>query len=515
VAGLTPPPPGDPAAGAYLELLDVAKHFGGVQALADASLQVARGSVHALVGENGAGKSTLGKIVAGALSPDAGRVVLDGEDVSFRSPREALEHKVAAIAQEPSVVPQLTVAENVLLGAEPRVGGVIRDGKLARRYRQLAETAGFELRGGLSAGRLRTAEQQKVEILRALSRDAQLIVMDEPSAALSAHETQQLHEIIRRLVASGKTILLISHFLGEVLSLADSVTVLRDGRVVRTAAAAQETEASLVNAMLGRSLTSTFPAKQPPAPAAPVLLSVQGLSAPGVESATFELRAGEILGLAGLVGAGRSELVRAVYGAVKRRAGTVQAPGGKALGRSPRRSLASGLAMIPESRKEQGLIFGRSAIENTSLSRLHRLSAFGIVRTGRERRAASRALDQCEVRGAAYTAPVRSLSGGNQQKVLLARALLVGPKVLIADEPTRGVDIGAKRAIYDFLVDRAADGLGVILISSEPEEILGLAHRVLVMRRGRIVAEVAGPAMTEDAILAAAFADDSTGTEAA
>jgi ABC-type sugar transport system ATPase subunit len=515
VAGLTPPPPGDAAAGAYLELLGVAKHFGGVQALEDVSLQVAKGSVHALVGENGAGKSTLGKIVAGALSADAGRVVLDGEDVSFRSPREALEHKVAAIAQEPSVVPQLTVAENVLLGVEPRLGALIRDGKLARKYRELADSAGFELRGGLSAGRLRTAEQQKVEILRALSRDAQLIVMDEPSAALSAHETEQLHEMIRGLAQSGKTILFISHFLGEVLALADTVTVLRDGRVVRTAPAAAETEASLVNAMLGRSLTATFPSKQPPAADAPVALSVRELSAPGVESASFDLRAGEILGLAGLVGAGRSELVRAVYGAARRRGGTVEAPGGDTLGRSPRRSLGSGLAMIPESRKDDGLIFGRSAIENASLSLLHRLSAFGIVRTGLERRAASQALDQCDVRGAQYTAPVRSLSGGNQQKVLLARALLCSPKVLIADEPTRGVDIGAKRAIYDFLAARAAEGLGVILISSELEEILGLAHRVLVMRLGRIVAEFEGDAMTEDAILAAAFADDSAGTEAA
>jgi ribose transport system ATP-binding protein len=513
VAGLTPPPPGA-AAGAYLELLGVAKHFGGVQALEDVSLQVAKGSVHALVGENGAGKSTLGKIVAGALSADAGRVVLDGEEVSFRSPREALEHKVAAIAQEPSVVPQLTVAENVLLGVEPRAGSVIRNGKLAKAYRQLAESAGFQLRGGLPAGSLRTADQQKVEILRALSRDAQLIVMDEPSAALSANETEQLHEIIRRLAQSGKTILLISHFLGEVLALADTVTVLRDGRVVRTASAADETEASLVNAMLGRSLTATFPPKQPPPAAAPVLLSVRDLTAPGVESATFDLRAGEILGLAGLVGAGRSELVRAVYGAVKRRAGTVAA-GNKPVGRSPRRSLGAGLAMIPESRKDEGLIFGRSAIENTSLSRLHALSAFGIVRTGRERRAASRALDLCEVRGAQYTAPVRSLSGGNQQKVLLARALLCGPKVLIADEPTRGVDIGAKRAIYDFLVARAAEGLGVLLISSELEEILGLAHRVLVMRLGRIVAELEVESMTEDAILAAAFADDSAGSDVA
>jgi simple sugar transport system ATP-binding protein/ribose transport system ATP-binding protein len=510
VAGLTEPAPGEPA-GRYLELLDVAKSFGGVQALSDVSLSVARGSVHALVGENGAGKSTLGRIVAGALAPDDGRMLLNGEEVSFRSPREALEHKVAAIAQEPSVVPQLTVAQNVLLGVEPRRASLLRNRKLADAYDELAESAGFDLRGGLSAGRLRTGEQQKVEILRAISRDAQLIVMDEPTAALSAQETQQLHEIIRSLAGAGKTILLISHFLGEVLKLADAVTVLRDGRVVRTSASANETEASLVNAMLGRSLTSTFPAKQPPAADAPVVLSVRDFSAPGVESATFDLRAGEILGLAGLVGAGRSELARALYGATKRHSGTVTLANGRELGRAPRHSLDSGLALIPESRKDEGLFFGRSVVENTSLSRLQALSALGIVRTGRERRAASEMLDRCDVRGAHYSAPVRSLSGGNQQKVLLARVLMCGPRVMIADEPTRGVDIGAKRSIYDFLAGLAEQGLGLILISSELEEILGLAHRVLVMRLGRIVAELEGGAMTENAILAAAFADDASG----
>jgi rhamnose transport system ATP-binding protein len=515
VARVTPVAPGGEAAGVYLELLGVAKHFGGVRALEDVSLAVTRGSVHALVGENGAGKSTLGRIVAGALAPDEGRMLLDREEVSFRSPREALQHKVAAIAQEPSIVPQLTVAENVFLGVEPRTAALVKNRKLAESYKALAASAGFDLRGGLSAGRLRTAEQQKVEILRALSRDAQLIVMDEPSAALSAHEAKQLHEIVRSLARAGTTILLISHLLREVLELADFVTVLRDGRVIRTSAAADETEASLVSAMLGRSLTSTFPVKQPPAPDSPVVLSVRDLSAPGVESATFELRAGEILGLAGLVGAGRSELARAVYGAAKRHSGTVRLANGEALGRSPRHSLGSGLAMIPESRKDEGLIFGLSAIENASLSRLHALSALGVVRGSRERRAAAAVLEQCDVRGAAYTAPVRSLSGGNQQKVLLARAMLCGPRVMLADEPTRGVDIGAKRAIYDFLANLAANGLGLILISSELEEILGLAHRVLVMRRGRIVAEFEGDAMTENAILAAAFADDSRGTAAA
>jgi ABC-type sugar transport system ATPase subunit len=507
VAGITPAT-GRKEPRSYLELLDVAKHFGGVQALAGVSLAVAKGSVHALVGENGAGKSTLGRIVAGALAPDGGRIVLDGETVSFRSPREALEHNVAAIAQEPFVVPRLTVAENVFLGVEPRSAGVLRGRKLRQAYAELATAAGFELPGTISAGHLRTAEQQKIEILRALSRNAQLIVMDEPSAALSARETQQLHEIIRSLAHSGKTILLISHFLREVLDLADAVTVLRDGAVVRTSRAANETESSLVEAMLGRSLTSTFPVKKPAADDAPVVLSVRDLVARGVEGATFDLRAGEILGIAGLVGAGRTELARAVFGAARIESGSVTLAGSGRAGRSPHRSLGAGLAMIPESRKDDGLIYARSVTENASLSRLSALAAFGVVRRGRERKTARAMLEQCEVRGADFSARVSALSGGNQQKVLFARTLLCGPRVMIADEPTRGVDIGAKRAIYDFLTKLAAEGLGVILISSELEEILGLAHRVLVMRRGRIVAEFDRATMDEGLILAAAFADE-------
>jgi rhamnose transport system ATP-binding protein len=500
----------------YLELLDVTKQFGGVRALDGVSLGVARGSVHALVGENGAGKSTLGRIVAGALAPDFGRVTLGGETVSFRSPRDALEQKVAAIAQEPSVVPQLTVAENVFLGLEPRSTGFVRGRRLRHAYDELAASVGFDLPGGASAGALRTADQQKVEILRALSRDAQLIVMDEPTAALAANETLALHEIVRSLAGSGKTILLISHFLREVLELADAVTVLRDGRLVRTSPAAEETESSLVEAMLGRSLTATFPEKQVRDDSeTPVLMSVRDVSAPGVSGVSFDLRAGEILGIAGLVGAGRTELALALFGASKIASGTVELATGERFGRSPARSLASGLALIPESRKDAGLIFGRSSIENATLSRLRALSALGVVRRARERKEARRVLERCDVRAARYSAPVRTLSGGNQQKVLLARTLLCGPRVLVADEPTRGVDVGAKRAIYDFLAELAADGLGVIVISSELEELLGLAHRVLVMRRGRIAGEFAGDQLTESALLAAAFADDATGGVAA
>jgi rhamnose transport system ATP-binding protein len=490
---------------AHVELADVSKHFGAVRALDAVSLRIARGSIHALVGENGAGKSTLGRIVAGVLAPDAGRLLLDGQEVVLRSPREALERGVAAIAQELNVVPQLTVEENVFLGAEPRGAGFISRRALRRRYEQLAETAGLRLPATAPAGRLPPAEQQKVEILRALSRDAALIVMDEPTASLGAEETAQLHEIVRSLARAGRTVLLVSHFLREVLALADAITVLRDGRVVKTAPAAQETEDSLIHAMLGRPLTAAFPPRSARPVDAPAVLTVRDLHAPRVEGVSFTVRAGEIVALAGLVGAGRTELARAVFGAERPVAGEVVVAGGPALTGGPRARLRAGLAMIPESRKEDGLLPGRSVTENVSLASLGSVSRYGFVRRGAERRRTREALDRWTVRAESPGAPVSSLSGGNQQKLLFARVLLCGPRVLVADEPTRGVDVGAKRAIYDLLVSLADEGLGVLLISSELEEVLGLAHRVLVMRAGRIVSELEGEAMTESAVLAAAF----------
>lgn len=496
--------------GAHVELKDIWKSFGGARALEAVSLQISRGSIHALVGENGAGKSTLGKIVSGVIPPDHGQVLLHGEPVHFHSPHAAIARGIVLIAQELLLVPALTVAENVFLGTEPRRAGFLRRRALRRRYEELAGSVGFDLPADAPAGRLRPADQQKVEILRALSRDASLIVMDEPTAALSRPDVVRLHEIIRRLAGAGTTIVLVSHFLGEVLELADEVTILRDGRVIRTTPAAGQTEESLLNAMLGRSLGATFPAKQTVTRQAPVVLSVRGLTAPGVENVSLEVRAGEIVGLAGLVGAGRSELAHAVYRASRAAAGTVQVADGPALssGRfaaGPHRALDAGVAMIPESRKDQGLLLGRSIAENVSLASLTELSRLGLVRRRAERRAVERLLEQLTVRAPSQAVPVGTLSGGNQQKVLFARMLLRQPRVLIADEPTRGVDVGAKRAIYDLLTTLAAGGLGVLLISSDVEEILGLAHRVLVMRMGKITAELSGDDMTEAAILGAAF----------
>jgi len=495
-------------ASAHIELRGVSKHFGGVRALDDVSLAIATGAIHALVGENGAGKSTLGRIVAGALAPDSGELLLRGEPVAFRSPREALESGIAMIAQEMSVVPQLSAAENVFLAVEPRRGGWVQRRALRRRYEQLAADAGFALPPDRPAGRMRPAEQQQVEILRALSRDAELIVMDEPSGALGGPDIERLHEIIRSLAASGKTILLVSHFLREVLALADTVTILRDGRLVRTSPAAAESEESLIQGMLGRPLGAAFPDK-PKAPdrAAPVALSVRGLSAPGVVDVSLEVRAGEIVGVAGLMGAGRSELARAIFGVDRRTAGSVEIAGTGRQAGGPSGSLRRGLAMIPESRKDQGLLFGRSVVENVSLSSLGAYSRGGVVQRRAERGACRRILDSWALKTESYDAPVSSLSGGNQQKVLFARMLMCSPRMLIADEPTRGVDVGAKRAIYDLLVSLAANGLGVLLISSEVEEILGLSHRVLVMRRGRLVRELGGEEMTESEVLAAAFSE--------
>jgi rhamnose transport system ATP-binding protein len=508
VAGLTVPDARDSLRGVHVELRDVSKSFGGTHALEGVSLSVGRGSIHALVGENGAGKSTLGKIIAGVHGPDSGQLLIDGEPVRFHSPRDAIAKGVILIAQELAIVPSLTVAQNVFLGVEPRAAGFQDRRELRRKYAELAASVGFELDGDARAGSLRTADQQKVEILRALCRSAEVIVMDEPAAALSRPDVAALHEVIRRLARNGTTVVLVSHFLNEVLELADEVTILRDGRLVQTVPAAGQTEDSLMAAMLGRPLEATFPPRRPVPADAPVVLSVRGLRAPGVADVSFDLRAGEILGMAGLVGAGRTEVARAIFRANRVHSGSVRVargPGMAAVTGTPRAAMRAGVLMIPESRKEQGLLLRRPVRENVSLSTLAAMSTAGLVRRRTERRTVREALARVDVRGGGHAVPAAALSGGNQQKLLFARSLLRDPVVLIADEPTRGVDVGAKRAIYELLASLTDSGLGVLLISSDVEEILGLAHRVLVMRGGRVAAELAGDDVTEAAILGAAF----------
>jgi len=505
--------PTDPAeAGAaqlHVELRGVGKSFGGVPVLADIDVVIEPGRVHALVGENGAGKSTLSKIIAGVHPADRGTLLVDGDEVSFGSPREALDRGIATIAQELAVVPALTVAENVFLGREPRTAGFVDRRALKRAYLELAERTGFDLPADAPVGSLRTADQQKVEILRALARGSSFIIMDEPTAALAGEDVRRLHGIVRQLAASGHTVLLISHFLAEVLELADTVTILRDGRLIRTSPASAESETSLIEGMLGRSLGAIFPDKSDaPGADAPEVLTVTDLVAPGVHGVSLSVRAGEIVGLAGLVGAGRSEIAHAVFGATVRAQGDVAVAGVPASDSIPG-SLRSGMFLIPESRKDQGLVLGRPIRQNVTLSDLADVAAAGWVMTGRERTTARRMLERVRV-GGDDRRNVATLSGGNQQKVLFARALQRQRKVLLADEPTRGVDVGSRRAIYDLIAEQARQGVGVLVISSDVEEVLGLAHRILVIRGGRVVAELAGDDMTEANILTAAFAEPIT-----
>ena len=485
------------------------KRYGGAVALQDVSLTIHAGTVHALVGENGAGKSTLGRILAGVTQADEGRISIAGQEVHFRSPREALAHGVATIAQELALVPHLTVAENVLLGAEPAHAGWIGRAALRREFNELAASVGYRLPADALAGSLGVADQQKVEILRALYRRASLIIMDEPTAALTGSEAASLRAVLRRLADGGQTVVLISHFLSEVLEVSDTITTLRDGRLVSTVPASEATEASLIQGMLGRALDSAYPPKGEASDDAAVVLEVEDLHAPGVHGVSLTLRAGEILGIAGLVGSGRSELARAIYQDTRATRGTVRMSGRTLRARNPRTAIEHGIALIPESRKELGLQFLMSIRANATIASMPRLSRWSWVRASRERAEARRELDASGVRMSGAEARIGSLSGGNQQKVLFSRAFMTKPRVLIADEPTRGVDVGSKRTIYDLLCARAAEGAGIIVISSELDEVLGLAHRVLVMRHGRIVTELRGEHMHQEAVLEAAF-DETT-----
>lgn len=490
-----------------LELRAISKRFGGAQAVVDASLALQGGTVHGLVGENGAGKSTLGKIIGGATVPDTGELLLDGERVRFHAPREALAEGIALIAQEIALVPKATVEENVLLGIEPSAGGVLHRRRQRARFESLNARTGFGLDGAARVESLRVAEQQKVEILRAIARDARLIVMDEPTAALTRDERQRLVATVRELAAGGTTVVFVSHYLEEVLEVCDTVTVMRNGHIIRTAPAAAETERSLVEAMVGREMTLEYPEKSPPPESAPVVLEVEGLTRTGVlEEITLSLRAGEILGIAGLVGSGRTELVRALIGVDRCDGGTIRLDGKPVRLRGARQAARHGIVMLPEDRKQQGLVMVRPVRENITLPSLGDMATAGFIKHRGERQRARELASEFDIRTPSLDAPVFTLSGGNQQKALFARWLARTPRILLADEPTRGVDVGAKGQIHALIGRLAREGMAVIVISSELEEVLGVAHRVLVMRRGRIVAEYRGEEATMDQVLNAAFA---------
>ena len=495
-----------------VEARDISKRFGGVQALDRVAITITAGQVHGLVGENGAGKSTLAKVIGGVHRPDAGELLVDGEPVSFHAPRDALDAGIATIAQEIALVPARTVVDNVMLGIEPNSAGVVRTGEVRKQFDELNARTGFGLDPLAVVRTLRTAEQQKVEILRAIARNARLLLMDEPTAALTRDETDRLLDTVRSLAAGGTSIVLVSHYLEEVLSVCDTVTSMRNGRVVRTSRASDETPGKLVAAMIGRDVDLEFPEKVHPPTDAPVVVDVRRLArGRDLQDVSLTVRAGEIVGLAGLVGSGRTEVARAIFGADHLDSGEIVFDGSPVVVKNPRHAARLGIAMLPESRKEQGLFMIRPVRENISIVDLQAIGRLGVVDRRTEARRTSALATDLDVRAASQEAMVTTLSGGNQQKVLFAKWLFRRPKLLIADEPTRGVDVGAKRQIYELLIGLARDGMAILLISSEIEEVLGLSHRVLVMRAGRVVSEFEGDAATDEAVMSAAFASGPVG----
>jgi rhamnose transport system ATP-binding protein len=493
------------AAVTHLQLVSIGKRYSGTKALDNVSVEVTGGTVHALVGANGAGKSTLGKVIGGVIRPDEGQMFVNDRPVRFRDPREARIDGIATISQELSPVPHMSVIENIFFGIEPRWAGLVQWRRMRAQYDELVSQWGFKLDPNAKVGTLRTADKQKVEILRAVASDARVIVMDEPTSSLTSVETETLHRMIRALRERGHTIVYVSHFLDEVLDLTDTVTVLRSGRLVRTGPAAAETEESLVAGMFGAAAAAEH-FEKPKHLTSPVVLDVSGLNRKGVlTDISLQVRAGEIVGLAGLVGSGRSELARAIAGADSVDRGTIVVDSTTRHIRSPADAMAAGIAFLPESRKDDGLFLGLSLSANTTFADLPAVaSRMGVLRLALERRKTQGLLKLTSVEPPVTSAKVVNLSGGNQQKVLFARWLFRNPRVLILDEPTRGVDVAARAAIHRLINNLAAGGTAVLLISSEIEEVLGLAHRVLVMRRGSITTEFgADPPM--EAVMEAAF----------
>ena len=481
----------------------ITKSFGATQAVDGVSITIPRGAVVGLVGENGAGKSTLARILAGVHQQDAGRFLIDGEERRLSNPNEAIAAGVAMMAQEILLIPDRTVEENVLLGNIPRRGFVPDRRAMRRRFDELVERSGFDLQPALRAGSLRIADQQKVEILRAMATGAHLIIMDEPSAALTADEVERLHGTIADITARGASVLLVSHFLEEVLTVTDEVVVMRDGRQISAGPTQDQSIDRLVAEMVGRELETRY--EQPKAIGdGPVRLSVRGLTRAHVlADVDIEVRAGEIVGLAGLVGAGRTEIARAIFGADPRDAGEIHIDGHEVDIQHPTDAIASGIFMIPESRKDEGLLLDSSITDNLLVSTLRRRSTFGFVH-GERRQVADDLAERIGLRFERLGQAVGSLSGGNQQKLLFGRALEADPRVLIVDEPTRGVDIAAKRAIHALLEELTAAGLAVLFISSELDEVLGVCNRVLVVHRGKIRAEFEPP-YDDTAVLSAFF----------
>ncbi|HEX3358066.1 MAG TPA: sugar ABC transporter ATP-binding protein [Tepidisphaeraceae bacterium] len=486
----------------FIQFESITKTFAGVTALNNVSLSIARGECHGLMGENGAGKSTLGKVLAGIYRADSGTIRVDGAECDCANPRDALRNGIAMVHQELAFCPDLSVAENLCMGQYPRrLGLLLNRREMNRRAEALLAPLGVLLDVRQPMRALSTAQEQLVQIASAIGVNARVIVFDEPTSSLSEPEAQRLFKMIEDLRSRGVTMIYVSHRLPEVFRLCDRISVLRDGKYVGTMDRAEATQDRIVQMMIGRAVESYLPHHVGKG-RDDVVLRVEKFTSPGKFSdVNFDIKAGEIVGFAGLVGAGRSEIATAVFGLDKRATGSVQIDGAPLPLGSIKTAMRRGIGLVPEDRKRQGLVLGMSGRANFSLAMLERLSRLGLLNRSEERRGAQEYFERLRVKTPSLEAPVAGLSGGNQQKIALAKWLGRGAKLLIVDEPTRGVDIGAKAAIHELIDQLAQQGVAIMLISSELPEVLAMSTRVLVMREGKLVGELSREQATQEKVL--------------
>ena len=495
-----------------LELKKISKSFSGVEVLHDVSFELRPGEVHALLGENGAGKSTLVKIITGVHQQDKGEILLDGIPVQFNNTHDSRQAGIGAIYQELTLFPDLDVAENIFVGRQPLgVGRRVDWRKLYAEASKLLESLGVKLDLKQKARSLSIAQQQMVEIARAFSIKARILIMDEPTSSLTLSEVADLFRLVQRLRSEGTAVIFISHRLEELFEIADRVTVLRDGAYVDTSSMKDITRDDLIRMMVGRTISNLFPKQD--VKAGNVILKVENLTRAGsFQDVSFELRRGEILGLAGLVGAGRTNVARAIFGVEPATSGDLQIDGREVVVTSPQQAIDLGLAYVPEDRQLHGLIPAMHITSNISLPMLDEYSRLGWLQDKSERKSTYEAARQMEVRANNIWQLARELSGGNQQKVVLAKWLSTKPRILILDEPTRGIDVGTKAAVHELMSKLAAEGMAILMISSELPEILGMSDRIIVMREGRVTAQFSRAEATQEKIISAATQEVTIGT---
>lgn len=486
-----------------IRMRNISKSFGGVHALKSVQLDVFAGEVHAILGENGAGKSTLIKTITGVHQPNSGEIELNGELIDFANPREAQQQGIAAIYQEPSLFPDLSIAENILVGRQPVNGGRISWRQMNKIASELLNRLHVKLNPRTKARNLSVAQQQMVEIARALSVNAKVLIMDEPTSSLTSNEVEELFRITRKLRDEGTAVIFISHRLEELFALADRVTTLRDGEYVGTRTLDNVTTEDLIQMMVGRKLDDLFP-KQDVA-RGEVVLEVENLSVPGVfENVTFKLHAGEILGMSGLVGAGRTDVACSIFGVKPAAQGQIALKGEPVTITNPQKAMSLGISYVPEDRKNHGLVLPMPIGDNITLPVLNEFTAYGWLNRKKEKGVAADASKKLEVKATSIEQKAQELSGGNQQKVVLAKWLNTNPRILILDEPTRGIDVGTKAAVHRLMSSLAAQGMAILMISSELPEILGMSDRILVMREGRITGEFDRSEATQEKLMVAA-----------